>query len=370
MGIPYFDLTRQYAEHKRAFEKHLARVASSGKYILGQEVEEFERAFAAYCGTRQAVGVGSGTDALTFTLKALGLKKGDEVIVPSFTFMATVFSIIHAGATPVFAEVNPKSYCLDPDSVLRALTKRTRALLPVHLYGHPADMTGLGSIARKHRLHLVEDACQAHGATWRGKRTGSFGDAGCFSFYPTKNLGALGDGGMVVTSDSKLALTVRRLRNLGRINLSEQPQVLGVTSRLDALQAAVLREKLRHLESFTRLRRSLVDRYRKVLRATPLILPEQAPGAKHVYHLLVVRVPGGRRQKLREHLTEAGVTTLIHYPVPVHKMKIVAKHARQPFALKFTEKISDEILTLPLFPEMKPAEVDRVGKVIRSFYAR
>ena len=367
--IPYFDATRQYKTLKKELSAAMLKVAESGQYVLGSTVEDFENNFAAYIGNKHAFGVGSGTDALIFSLKALGIGKGDEVIVPSFTFMATVFSILHVGATPVFAEVNAATYTLDPLAAEKLLTKKTKALLPVHLYGHPADMTALMAIAKKHKLHVVEDTCQSHGATWKGKKAGSFGDAGCFSFYPTKNLGAMGDGGMITTNHTSFSEPIRRMRNLGRTSFRDQGTLLGNTSRLDAMQAAILNVKLKHLETFSKNRRAVAEIYRKNLSSTPLGLPVEAPGAKHVYHLFVVRVPDGKRSALQEALAEKSIMTLVHYPRPVHHEPICKELVKKNYRLPLTEKLCTEILSLPMFPEMRAEEVEKVCTVIKRFFA-
>ena len=366
--MPYFDLTRQYQMLQPDIEALVLEILASGRYIFGNRLVDFENAFARYCGVRHAVGVGSGTDALIFSLKALEIGDGDEVIVPSFTFVATVFAIRHAGACPVFADIDPKTYTLDPASVERALTRRTRAILPVHLYGQTADMNGLLSIAQKKKLKVVEDACQAHGAAWKGKKAGAIGDAGCFSFYPTKNLGGFGDGGLVLTRDASLAEKIRRLRNLGRVELQDPPASVGWTSRLDAVQAAVLHLKLNHLDGWNEKRRALANRYRHQLAATPLILPEERKGATHVYNLFVVRVPDGNRDSFRKNLGTEGIPTMLHYAAPVHLLSALKNLGKKLVPLPVTEKISREIVSLPLFPEMRAEEIDRVCEAIRRFY--
>jgi dTDP-4-amino-4,6-dideoxygalactose transaminase len=367
-SIPYFDLTRQYARFEKQYLEALTATAASGRYVLGSAVEQFEDAFAKYCGAPYAVGVGSGTDALIFALHGLGIQKGDEVIVPSFTFCASVFAIVHVGAKPVYAEVDLKTYTLDPKSVEKALTSKTRASLPVHLYGQPADMDALHAIAKKRKLKIVEDACQAHGAEWKGKKTGSLGDVGCFSFYPTKNLGAMGDGGMIVTSNKALVERVKKLRNLGRSVLTAPHTEVGWTSRLDAMQASILNIKLKHLDDFNDNRRRVAKSYFKRLHGTPLVLPLEAEDRKHVYHLFVVRVPNGKRDALKNKLAEEGIHSMIHYPIPVHRQPACKPFFRKSNDLRGTEKISKEILSLPMFPEMTEEEVSRVSEVVHRFY--
>lgn len=364
--IPYFSASRQYEDLKLEIQTALGQVLSSGAYILGPEVTRFEESFAAYTGSRFAVGTGSGTDALVFALKSLGIGKGDEVILPSFTFVATGFAVLHAGATPVFADVLPGTYTIDPASAEKLITRKTKALLPVHLYGHAADMSSLMKIAKKHRLKLIEDTAQAHGSMWNGQMTGSFGDAGCFSFYPTKNLGACGDGGMVVTSKASLAQKVRELRNLGRIGAQGPHKELAWTSRLDSIQAAILNVKLKHLESFIEKRRAVADRYREYLAGLPLRLPSEHPKCRHVYHLFVVLVAANKREAFRKYLSDHGVPTLLHYPIPVHRQPPFKKFKSK--SLPVTEKVSRQIVSLPIFPEMTTAEVRYVSDCIREYY--
>ncbi len=366
--IPYFDLKRQYHLLQNEFEPALINTASSGAYVLTKTVEQFESAFADYCGSDFGIGVGSGTDALIFSLKALGIGKGDEVILPGFTFTATALSIIHAGATPVFAEVEPDTYTLDAASVKKLITSKTKALLPVHLYGQSANMDELGKIARKHRLKIVEDACQAHGAIWKTSRVGSLGDAGCFSFYPTKNLGAMGDGGIVLTDNPKLVEIIKKMRNLGRTDMRHPHTVIAWTSRLDGMQASVLQIKLNYLDDFNRERRRIAARYVNRLQGTPLIMPKEGKDRYHVYHLFVVRVPNKKRDALQQHLAQQGIQTMIHYPIPVYKQPAIKPFIKKAVKLPLTDQLCHEILSLPIFPEMSDEEVDRVCKSIQSFY--
>ncbi len=368
ISVPYFDLTRQRRELSSQLETVLKDVLESGQYVLSSAVRDFENAFARFCGSPYAVGVGSGTDALIFALKACGIEKGDEVVVPSFTFIASAFGISHAGARPVFADVDPRTYTLDPASVEKVLTRRTRAILPVHLYGQAADMEPLLALAKEKKLKVIEDACQAHGALWKNKKAGTLGDAGCFSFYPTKNLGAIGDGGMVLTSKASRAESVRRLGNLGRTSLKDPHWEFGWTSRLDALQAGVLSVKLKFLDSFNEKRRKIAERYKKNLKDTPLVLPYEREDGRHVYHLFVVRVPNRRRGPLQKFLQEEGVPTRVHYPQPIHRQPPYLEFAKALKRLPVTEMLAKEILSLPIFPEMKEEEIDRVCEVIRRFY--
>ena len=365
--VPYFDVRRQYEAYRSDFEQAVRSVLASGTYILSRPVQEFEAAFSAYCGGEFGVGVGSGTDALTFSLKALGIGKGDEVILPAFTFMATAFAVMHVGATPVFADIDECTYTLNPDSVARMITRKTKVVIPVHLYGHPVDMDALRRVIGR-KIAIVEDACQGHGAAWKGKRVGGFGAAGCFSFYPTKNLGACGDGGMVVTSKASVAKAVQRSRNLGRLGNQGPHGELGWTSRLDALQAALLLVKLKRLESFIENRRRVARFYSQCLNRSPLALPVEAPNARHVYHLYVVRVPQGRRDALQAWLAKHGIPTLIHYKIPIHRQPVYTRVFSRRWKLPVTENHSREILSLPIFPEMKEAEVRMVCDAVARFF--
>ncbi len=368
--VPYFDLKRQNKILRSDLEAVFLNVLDSGQFVLGAGVENFEHAFAQYCGTRRAVGVGCGTDALIFSLRAAGIKEGDEVVIPSFTFTATAFAVMHLKARPVFADVNPLTYNLDPEAARKTATSRTRAVIPVHLFGQVADMNPLMDWAKKRKLKVIEDACQAHGASLAGKKAGSFGDAGCFSFYPTKNLAAFGDGGMVTTSDPSIAEAVQRARNLGRKFLGDTHAELGWVSRLDALQAAILSTKLKYLDSLNQKRRRVAALYRERLSSTPLILPGETKDAFHVYHLFVVRVPNLKREALRKFLNEQGIPTMTHYAIPVHRQPACRSFAKKDDRLPITEQLAQETLALPLFPEITDEEVDLVSRTIRQFFGK
>lgn len=367
--LPYFNIQRQHdtlrGDALAAFEK----VYLSGAYVLGPSLKDFEKKFAAYTGTAYAVGVGSGTDALIFGLKATGIMPGDEVIVPSFTFTATVLAVLHLGAIPVFADVDARSFTLDPESVWKALSKKTKAIIPVHLFGQCADMTALTEIARTRKLKIIEDACQAHGASWNGKKAGALGTVGAFSFYPTKNLGGIGDGGMLTTQNRTIDQHVLQYRNLGKgIANSLVHDEIGWTSRLDSVQAAFLAIKLEKLDALNAERRILAANFAKKLKMTPLILPEEMPGAFHVYHIYVVRVPGGKRDALKTYLETEGIPTMIHYAVPVHRQPVVKKYKTRKVELPITEKLSKEVLTLPFFPGMTDQELGMTADAIRKFF--
>lgn len=367
--VPYFDIQRQHGALLNGTLAAFEKVFTSGAYILGPALKDFECKFAGYLGVPYAVGVASGTDALIFGLKAAGIRKGDEVIVPSFTFTATALAVLHLEAVPVFAEVDERSFTLDPRSVLKACNKKTKAMIPVHLFGQCADMDALMEIAESKKLKVIEDACQAHGAIWNGKKAGAWGDANAFSFYPTKNLGAIGDGGMLTTSEEKIFKKVLQYRNLGK-GLSN-PLVhdeIGWTSRLDSIQAAFLSIKLSHLDALNDERRKLASLFEKKLEKTPLILPQQIPGALHVYHIYVVRVPDEKRDALKSHLAQDGIPSMIHYEFPVHRQPIVKKYRTRKMNLAVTERLCREVLTLPFFPGMTEQEVDLIAQSVKKFF--
>lgn len=342
----------------------VADVAQRGAFTLGVEVERFEEEFAAYCGSAAAVGVSSGTDALALTLRALGVGPGDEVIVPANTFIATAEAVSAAGARPVPVDVDPLTHLVTAAQIERALTGRTRCVIPVHLFGAVVEMDPILALARDRGLRVVEDACQAHGARYGDRRVGTLGDAGCFSFYPTKNLGGWGDGGAIVTDDSGLAEHLRLLRSHG-----ERPRyhhrVVGGTCRLDGLQAAVLRTKLRRLDGWNESRRSLASRLSAALEGGPVRVCGAAPGSDHVHHLFVVR--SAERERLRDHLAASGVATAVHYPVPVHLTEAYRDLGLGPGDLPVAERLATEICSLPLFPSMSDDELARIAEAVREF---
>jgi len=358
------DPRANYLAHKEEIDRAIARVLDSGSYILGREVAAFENEFAAYIGVRSGVGVGSGTEALHLALLACGIGKGSELITVSHTAVATVAAIELSGALPVLVDIDLDTYTMNPDQIEKAITKRTSAIIPVHLYGHPADMDSIADIAHRHKLWVIEDCAQSHGATLRDRRTGAWGNIAAFSFYPTKNLGAIGDGGMVVTDDRELAERVRSLREYGwrQRYISE---LSGLNSRLDELQAAILRVKLRYLDEENRKRRALAATYDQILSATSLKLPTCAANATHVYHQYVVR--SKRRDALREFLRGNGISTLIHYPVPVHKQTAYRGRLRCVGSMANTDRIVKEILSLPIYPELAPNKVRHVAQTIFSW---
>lgn len=351
MQIPFLDLRAAYLELREQIDAAIARIAVSGQYILGPEVEAFEEEFAGYCGASHAVGVGNGLDALHLALRALGVGPGDEVIVPSHTYIATWLAVTHAGATPVPVEPDESTYNINPALIEAAITPRTKVILPVHLYGQPADLDAILEIARRHGLRVLEDAAQAHGARYKGRRIGSHGDAVAWSFYPGKNLGALGDGGAVTTNNAELAERIRTIANYGS-KRKYFNEMAGFNSRLDPLQAAVLMVKLRHLDLWNERRQLIATRYVEALAGAGLIMPNVPEWAWPVWHLFVVRHP--RRDELQARLTQAGVDTLIHYPVPPHMQEAYA-------GMRFTDgtfakalHLAREVLSLPIGPHLEP----------------
>lgn len=366
-AIPFLDLHAAYLELKPDIDAAVGRVLDSGYYILGPEVEAFEAEFARYCETDHAVGVGNGLDALVLALRGLGIGVGDEVLVPSNTFIATWLAVTAVGARPVPVEPDPTTHNIDVACLSGALTGRTRAVIAVHLYGQPADLSALSFFCREHGLRLIEDAAQAHGARHRGRRIGAEGDVACWSFYPGKNLGALGDGGCVTTSDPDLAERVRILCNYGSREKYVHEQV-GTNSRLDPIQAAVLRVKLAHLDSWNERRRRIAALYLERLRDTGLTLPEVPNWAEPVWHLFVVRHPD--RDALRQSLHEAGIGTLIHYPIAPHMQRAYASLGIATDALPIASKLAGEVLSLPIGPQMELEAAERVAEVVRQLCTR
>lgn len=362
--IPPFDLKRQYAALKPEVDAAIADVLERGAFILGAEVAAFEREFATYCGVSHAVGVGSGTEALHLALRACDIGPGDEVITVAHTAVATVAAIELTGARPVLVDIESRRATLNPAQLEAAITPRTRAVIPVHLYGCPAELAPILEVARRYHLRVVEDCAQAHGAVYKGQRVGSWGDLAAFSFYPTKNLGAYGDGGAIVTDDPTLSERLRLLREYGWAERYVSHSK-GLNSRLDELQAAILRVKLRHLDVWNARRRALAQQYTTLLRDSGLQLPFEPPDGAHVYHLYVVRTP--QREALRAFLSERGIGTLIHYPVPVHLQPAYADLGYRPGSLPETEAAAAQVLSLPLYPELREDEIEAVCNAIRAF---
>lgn len=356
----------QFRGREADIRSAVTRVLESGGYILGQEVAAFERVFAEYCGARHAVGVGNGTDALTLALRGLGVGPGDEVITTSYTALATVAAVLATGAKPILVDVDPIFYTIDPDKVEAAVTRKTKAIVAVHLYGQAADMPALQRIARRRRLKLIEDCAQSAGGTFGERALGSIGDAGTFSFYPTKNLGGIGDGGMVVTSNAVLAERIARLRQYGW-DAKRQTRDIGVNSRLDPLQAAILGVKLAHLDPDNTRRIAIAKRYDEALSGLPLTCPAARPGTRHAYHLYVVTCAD--RDGLKRSLAAQGIEAGIHYPVPAHRHKGYAERIRVPKAgLPVTSRLAARVLSLPIYPELSDADVGCVAAAVRTHF--
>lgn len=363
--IHFLDLKMLYQELKEELDAAYRRVMKSGSFILGEEVDAFEKEFAKYCNVKDCIGVGNGLEALHLIIRAMDIGPGDEVIVPANTYIATWLAVSYAGATPIPVEPDKKTYNIDPAGIESAITEKTKAILPVHLYGLPADMNPILSIARRYKLRVIEDAAQAHGAQYRGIMVGGLGDAAGFSFYPGKNLGAFGDGGAVTTNDFLLAERIRKLRNYGSPKKYSHP-VKGFNSRLDEMQAAFLRVKLRHLDSWNEARRKIAHFYSEELAAMDYMkLPYAPDWAEHVWHLFVILTPV--RERLQKHLTDCGIQTLIHYPVPPHRQG--AYQELSHLDLPVAEWIHREVLSLPMSPKLTDEDMSYVTKALRRFIA-
>lgn len=361
--IPFVDLVAQYRSIKTEIAEALTNVLESGRFVLGKEVEAFEDEFAAFAGARHGVAVNSGTSALHLALLAAGVGPGDEVITTPFTFVATVAAIRYTGARPVFVDIEPRSCSMDVSRLETAVTERTRAIVPVHLYGQAAGMDPIMDIARRHGLTVIEDAAQAHGAEYRGRRCGGLGHLACFSFYPSKNLGAYGEAGLVTTQDADLARTVRLLRDWGQERRYHHV-VPGYNYRMDAIQGAILRVKLRHVEAWTELRRRRAALYDSLLAGTAVTTPTAPADRRHVYHVYAVRI--AHRDDAQRHLRAAGVDTAIHYPIPVHLQKAHADLGYGPGDFPAAEEAAADVLSLPMYPELAEADVEHVAKTLRA----
>ncbi|MEW5875823.1 MAG: DegT/DnrJ/EryC1/StrS family aminotransferase [Candidatus Zixiibacteriota bacterium] len=360
VNVPFLDLKAQYASIKNEVDAAILKVLQDCAFVLGPAVKEFEDNFARYCGTKHCVAVNTGTSALHLALLAYGIKPGDEVITAANTFIATCEAISYTGATPVLVDADEHTYTLDPAKLKAAITKKTKAVIPVHLYGRPAAMDPILAIARDAGLTVIEDACQAHGATYKGKPAGSLADAGCFSFYPGKNLGAYGEGGAITTNDDQVAADIRRLRDHGS-NQKYHHDVVGYNFRLEGIQGAVLNTKLKHLPGWNRARRAHADQYRRLLSDANLVLPPADDDSQSVYHLYVVQVDD--RSRFQEDLQEEGVGTLIHYPIPVHRQKAYADRTWPSFPV--TERLSGRIVSLPMFAELTEEQIAHVAAAAR-----
>lgn len=363
MNVPWIDLSIQHRTLRAEINQAINDILDRCDFILGQDVAKLEEEFAAYCGTKYAVGVDSGLSAIELSLRALGVGPGDEVIVPTHTFTATAAAVTFAGAEPVFVDADPVTWNIDTKKIEPAITQRTKAIVPVHLYGLPAEMDEILSIAKAHNLLVVEDACQAHGAKYKGKRSGSLGDAGAFSFYPTKNLGACGDAGIVTTDRSEVAEAVKALRNCGQ-RVKNVHELSPFNHRLDSIQAAILRIKLKHLDEMIDARRRIAAQYNQLLANTNLVTPAEPEGCEHVYHLYVIR--SQNRDALQAYLKEHGIGTAIHYPDPVHLQPFFSNGKGRYGEFLVAEKICSEILSLPMYPEMSEEQVEVVATEIKG----
>jgi dTDP-4-amino-4,6-dideoxygalactose transaminase len=359
--VPFLDLTLQHRALHDEISAAVSRTLDRGDFILGGPLEEFEREFARYCDCEYAVGLSSGTAALHLALVALGVGSGDEVVTVPNSFIATVESILYTGATPVLVDVDPETFVLDPSQFERAITPKTKAVVPVHLYGQPCDMESIHAIASRHGIAVVEDACQAHGATWRGRKTGSLGNAAAFSFYPTKNLGTIGDGGALTTNDRELATTVKALRHHGQFEPNVFPRV-GFNYRLDTVKAAVLGVKLPHLDAWNERRREIADRYRARLQGTEFVFQKRVADSEAVFHILAAKHP--RQRAVQEALTTAGVGWGKHIVAPAHRQPGYVDSIRTVGSLSVSEALSKELVSLPVFPELTDAQVDYAADVL------
>jgi len=361
--IPFIDLQAQYAETGIEVENEILRVLRTGQYVLGPEVQAFESEFATFCETKHAVGVNSGTSALHIALKACDIGPGDEVITVPFTFVGTVAAINFLGAYPRLVDINPQSFTMDPNQIEAKITKRTKAIIPVHLFGQAADMDPILAIAKKFGLKVIEDACQAHGATYKGQPVGGLGDLGCFSFYPSKNLGSFGEAGIVVTNDSNLAHKIQMLRDWGQDKQGHYV-IKGGNYRLDTIQATVLRVKLPHTLGWNETRRTLASRYNELLANSDLQTPAAMPYAKHVYHVYAVRTR--KREVLRQGLETHGIGVKIHYPLPIHLQPAYAELGYKEGSFPYSEKASKEVLSLPIYPQLSNTTIEKIVDGIRN----
>ncbi len=363
--VPFVDLKAQYKSIETEVQNAIKKVLDKGDFVLGEELELFEKEFANYCGAKHCIGVASGTEALWLALLALGIKKEDEVITAANTFIATALAITMAGAKPVLVDIDPKTYNIDPNLIEEKITKKTKAIIPVHLYGQPAEMEKINKIAKKYGLFVLEDACQAHGAFYKGKRCGSLGNAAAFSFYPAKNLGAYGDGGAVVTNSTEVAEKIRMLRDYGQKEKYHH-LVRGYNSRLDTLQAAILRVKLKKLDEWNKKRIKAAEKYNEMLNHTEAILPWVAPGRTHVFHLYVIRIK--KRDEIRKYLEQKGIATGIHYPIPIHLQPSFKEIGFQEGSFPVTELYAKEILSLPMYPEIALKQIEYTCEEIKKFF--
>lgn len=368
MSLPLLDLKAQYQSIREDIQEAVHRVLESGQYIMGPEVKAFEKEVAEYCGVKHAIGVGNGTDALLIALDAKGIGVGDEVITTPFTFFATSEVVAQLGAKPVFVDIDPETYLIDVEQIRQRINKKTKAIIPVHIFGQPANIDEIMAVAEEYDLFVLEDAAQAMGAEYHGKKIGSWGHAATFSFFPTKNLGGYGDGGMIVTNDDELAAKMRILRIHGSYPRKYYHTTLGYNSRLDELQAAVLRVKLRHLNTWNDQRREKARLYNEYLKDLPVITPVEAPLRRHIYHLYIVQA--AERDELMQHLKEHGIATGVYYPLPLHLQEVHRDLEYQEGSIPNAERAAQRTLALPLFPELTEGQIKEVADIIARFYEK
>jgi len=359
--IPMVDLKRQYLEMKEEIDGAVQEVLSSTQFILGPNVSQLEREIAAYHAVPHAVGVANGTDALLLALRACGIQEGDEVITTPFTFIATAEVVSQIKAVPVFADVLPDTFNIDPDCIAKKITPRTKAIIPVHLFGHPAEMDPILELARRHGLKVVEDCAQAFGAEYHGRKVGTMGDCGCFSFFPSKNLAGFGDGGMIITGDPRYAERIRMLRNHGSASRYRHA-LLGYNSRLDEIQAAVLRVKFRRIDDFNGGRRRNAEIYRSAIRREDIIMPTEKKDCRHVYHQFTLRCRN--RVRVMDALRDSDIASAVYYPIPLHQQEVFVTLLGEPERLPLSEALAAEVVSLPMFPELTEEEIRRIGDVI------
>ncbi|OGD93686.1 hypothetical protein A2697_01720 [Candidatus Curtissbacteria bacterium RIFCSPHIGHO2_01_FULL_41_44] len=367
MNIPLVDLKANYLLHKKEIDFAIKSVIDRASFILGPELEQFEKNYARYCQTKYCIGVDSGSSALELGIRALGIGPGDDVITPVTSYIASSSAISFTGAKPVWVDIDPKTYNIDTNFIEAKITPRTKAIILVHLYGQPADMDEILAIAKKHKLFVIEDACQAHGATYKGKKVGTFGNFTAFSFYPSKNLGAFGDGGAATTNDNKLAKKISWMRNHGQKEKNNHV-CLGWTRRLDTIQAAVLNVKLKYLEEANLKRAQATAKYTKLLSGLPLVLPEIAPDRTHVFHLYVVQTE--KRDELLVFLKKNGIDAAIHYPIPIHLQKAYENLGGKKGDFPRSEEVADKIISLPLFPEITDDQIKYIAKKVKEFFSK
>ena len=360
--VPMVDLKKQFRQIKKEVLDILTEILESSHYVLGSKVSELEKKIAAYHKIQEAIGVASGTDALHLAVEALGIGAGEEVITTPFTFFATAEAILYTGALPVFVDINPETYNMDTNLIEAQITKKTRAILPVHLFGHPADMEKIMKLAKKYRLKVIEDCAQSFGAAIKGRKTGSFGDAGCFSFYPSKNLGGYGDGGMITLNNPRVAEIMRQLRNHGSKGSYRHKRV-GFNSRLDELQAGILLVKFKRIDEYNRKRRQNAALYNHLLSDT-IMCPVEKPGSVHVYHQYTIR--SQKRDKIQQRLRENGISSVVYYPVPVHLQEAIKFLGYQRGDFPVAEKAAREVLSLPMYPELEEPTIRKIAKIVKE----